>query len=49
VQPSELATELGVPVGEVIDALGARESQHSVPLDRPYGEDGDVPFLDPPA
>jgi RNA polymerase sigma-B factor len=39
-RPSELATELGVTVNEVIDALGARESQHSVPLDSPYGEDG---------
>jgi RNA polymerase sigma-B factor len=39
-RPSELATELGVTANEVIDALAARESQHSHPLDSTYGDAG---------
>ncbi|MBN9797862.1 SigB/SigF/SigG family RNA polymerase sigma factor [Pseudonocardia alni] len=39
-RPSEIATEVGVPIGEVVDALGALESHHAKSLDAPVGDDG---------
>lgn len=39
-RPSELARDIGVDVGEIVDALGALDSHHARSLDAPAGDDG---------
>ncbi|MBW0101324.1 SigB/SigF/SigG family RNA polymerase sigma factor [Pseudonocardia sp. KRD291] len=39
-RPTELAEEIGVPVGEVVDTLAALESYQAHSLDVPFAEDG---------